>query len=284
LQVNGSATAIFGYGSSYGVVGQAASSGGGGVEGITNDNSKYGILGWNNQYSLLAVGPSYLNGNVGINTVPTNYGLTISAPGGNYGIYVTGGASTAIVGVSGGGGGVFGQDQNGTYGMLGANGAAFYGVLNGPGTTTYLGYSIGGNNFSFYGNGNLQANGVTSFAISGGTAAYFNGSGTFGYNSSTRASKINIQNLSDVSWLIDLEPVSFNFRKQDADKNYTDEFYPETLIGLIADDAALVNSYIGIFSEDNRILGLHYDRLVVPMLKMLQNLRKEFDEYKKTHP
>jgi hypothetical protein len=208
----------------------------------------------------------------------------MTAPGNFYGIYVTGNASTAIAGVSGGGGGVIGADQNGTYGMLGANGAGFYGVLNGPGTTTYLCYSVGGNNFSVYGNGNLQCNGVTSFGISGGTAAYFNGSGTFGYNSSTRASKTNIQNLSDVNWLIDLEPVSFNFRKQNEDKTYTDEFYPETLIGLIADDAALVNSYIGIFSKDNKILGLHYDRLVVPMLKMLQDLKKEFDEYKKTHP
>jgi hypothetical protein len=284
LQVNGSATAIYGYGSTYGVVGQPSSSGGGGVEGITNDGSKYGILGYNNQYALLTVGPNYLNGNVGINTASTSYGLTVQAPGNFYGIYVTGNASTAIAGVSGGGGGVIGQDQNGSYGMLGANGAAFYGVLSGPGITTYLGYAIGGNNFSFYGNGNLQANGVTSFAIGGGTAAYFNGSGTFGYNSSTRASKTNIQNLTDVSWLTNLEPVSFNFRKQDEGGNYIDDFHNETLIGLIADDAALVNSYIGIFSEDNKILGLHYDRLVVPMLKMLQDLKKEFDEYKKTHP
>ena len=39
--------------------------------------------------------------------------------------------------------------------------------------------------------------------------------GRLGYLSSTRASKANIQTLGDISWLYNLNPVSFNYRQKD---------------------------------------------------------------------
>ena len=84
-----------------------------------------------------------------------------------------------------------------------------------------------------------------------------------------------------------LNPVSFNRRKKDDNGKYTDEFYPENQVGLIAEDAKLVNDEIIMYAEVdgvNKVVGIHYDRLITPILKALQDLRKEFDEYKSTHP
>lgn len=262
-------------------------SGPGGVYGTNGSCSGQIAYSSGRNYSFYGTGDLYTSGTVGFGTAPTSYGVTIQAPGNYIGLACYGNASVAITGISGGGGGVQGIDQNGTNGTLGYNGAGLHTYLNGTGVTSYVGYSIGGNNFSFYGNGNLQANGVTSFAIGGGTVAYFNGSGTFGYNSSTRASKINIENISDVSWLVNLQPVSFNFRKQNEDKTYSNEFYPEKQVGLIAEDVELINPDLIIYKEENgvkTVSGIHYDRLVVPLIKLVQDLKKEFDEYKKDHP
>jgi hypothetical protein len=280
LQVNGSATAIFGLGNSIGVVGQANSSGGAGVYGISNDNGKYTYLGYNNQYSLFAVGPSYHNGNVGINTAPTSYGLTVDG-GGNYGIYAQSSASIGIYGVSSGGG-VAGGDGSGAIGFLGYGNAGFYSTAGG--CTTRLGYLAGGNNFSLYGTGQIQGSMPN---IGSGTQCYFDGSGRLGFQSSTLASKTNIDENLDVGFVYDLQPVSFNFRKLDDNNNYSEEFNEETFVGLIAENVEPINSHLIIYNDVDgvkTISGIHYDRLIVPILKALQDLRKEFDEYKNTHP
>ena len=190
--------------------------------------------------------------------------------------------SVGIYGVSSGGG-VAGGDGTGAVGFLGYGNAGFYSTAGG--CTTRLGYLSGGNNFSLYGSGQIQAN--LNNNIGSGTACYFDGSGRLGYSSSSRETKTNIQLLGDVSWIYNLDPVSFNRRKQDESGNYTEEFYPENLTGLIAEDAESVNKDILMYVDadgSSKVVGVHYDRLITPILKALQDLRKEFDEYKSTHP
>ena len=130
----------------------------------------------------------------------------------------------------------------------------------------------------FFGTGELQASGVTSRGISGGTAAYFNGSGLFGYNTSSRESKTNIQDLQDVNWAYALKPKTFKFRNQNEDGTYSEEFNPEVQIGLIADEVEPVKPELVIYNTVDGVskaVGIHYDRLLIPVLKMAQDLKAE---------
>jgi hypothetical protein len=116
--------------------------------------------------------------------------------------------------------------------------------------------------------------------------------GTFGVNLSTRKAKNNINYLTDVSWLNDLEPVRFNFRKKDENDNWTEEYYEEIHYGLVAEDVEKINPnlvmYItkeasgtsgatgssGTSSEDEEkiIASVHYYDLLSPMTLKLQQL------------
>jgi hypothetical protein len=112
---------------------------------------------------------------------------------------------------------------------------------------------------------------------------FINLNGALGGLSSTRESKTNIELLDDVSWLMSLEPVSYNRRKQDDNKIYTDEFYDETEFGLIADDAEKVAPDICVYVEEGgekKLSGIEYFRLIAPMLKEIQNLRAEIEALK----
>lgn len=109
---------------------------------------------------------------------------------------------------------------------------------------------------------------------------YIDNAGGIGYISSTRNSKTNIENLSDTSWLYQLNPVSFNYRKKD-DGNYTNEIDGDIQYGLIAEDVEPVRKDLCFYdeSEDGQILrGIQYSKLVVPMLKAIQELKSIVDE------
>jgi hypothetical protein len=196
-----------------------------------------------------------VSGSVGIGTAPTSYALTVVATGAFEAINATATASSAIVG-TGTVSGVFGATASGYYGNIGCN--------------------VAGTNYSFYGNSNLLAQGVPSNGIGGGTAAYFSAGGMFGFNSSTREVKTNIEPLTDVAWLLQLEPVSFNYRLKDEEGNYTDNFEQEVSVGLIADDVVNIKKELVFYRNDEndqqKLAGVHYDRLVTPILKMLQNI------------
>jgi hypothetical protein len=92
---------------------------------------------------------------------------------------------------------------------------------------------------------------------------------------SVRAAKTNIARIEDTSWLMALEPVSYNRRLGNNKTGYTDEFNPVTEYGLIADDAVQVRPEICLFDDDNKVAGINYERLITPMLREIQMLRAE---------
>ena len=97
--------------------------------------------------------------------------------------------------------------------------------------------------------------------------------GRLGYVSSTRASKTNIQDLSDVSWLYSLNPVSFQYRVRNEDDTYSDEIQPQPEYGLIAEDVELVNPDLVFYDETENgreLRGIQYSRLIAPLLKAIQ--------------
>jgi hypothetical protein len=94
--------------------------------------------------------------------------------------------------------------------------------------------------------------------------------------SSVRKSKTNIENVSNVDWIYDLNPVTFNYRKADENKNYTDEFYEDLNYGLIAEDTAPVADFLINYNDKEdgtkEMIGIEYPRLIVPLLKAIQEL------------
>jgi hypothetical protein len=103
---------------------------------------------------------------------------------------------------------------------------------------------------------------------------FIDASGNVGGISSIRASKTNIASMPDANWVLDLNPVTFNYRKKDEDGNFTEDFDSEKMYGLIAEDAAEVNSDICIYNEvdgQQVLASIHYDRLIGPIIKVLKD-------------
>jgi hypothetical protein len=147
--------------------------------------------------------------------------------------------------------------------------------------------------YSFNVKGGMLALGVYSTTVGATNRdVYVDSTGVIGYVSSTRESKTNIQSLDDVSWLLQLDPVQFNRRKKkpvfgpDNDRlpigeTYSDEGYDELEYGLIADDAKIVNDELCFYDLDengNKILrGVHYSKLITPLLKLVQTQQNAID-------
>jgi hypothetical protein len=142
--------------------------------------------------------------------------------------------------------------------------------------------------------GNILANStVFNNAASGTIRTLYLGNGDYyiGGISSIRASKKNIENVSDINWLYQLNPVTFNYRKQDENKNYTEEVYNELNYGLIAEDTQPIADFLINYNDKEdgtkEMIGIEYPRLITPMLKAIQeqqalitDLRTEIEELK----
>ena len=100
--------------------------------------------------------------------------------------------------------------------------------------------------------------------------------GGVGYQSSTRESKININNLTDISFLYQLNPVSFNYRKTEEISNtFTDEYNEDLHYGLIADEVEIVNKELVFYNEKNgqkEVAGVEYGKLTAVLIKAIQEL------------
>jgi hypothetical protein len=106
-------------------------------------------------------------------------------------------------------------------------------------------------------------------------AVFVDNGGLIGYLASVRSSKKNISPIVDVSWLADLEPVTFNYRKKDADGKYTEETYAEKEYGLVAEQVEAVNKELCFYDETENgfeLRGISYSKLIVPLLAKIQEL------------
>jgi hypothetical protein len=101
--------------------------------------------------------------------------------------------------------------------------------------------------------------------------------------SSIRASKKNIQEF-DSSWIYNLKPVQFNYRKKDEKGNYTEDIYEDLNYGLIAEDTAPIADFLINYNNKKdgtkEMVGIEYMRLITPMLKEIQELKAELNTLK----
>jgi DNA-binding NarL/FixJ family response regulator len=135
-------------------------------------------------------------------------------------------------------------------------------------------------------NGDIYMQPVYYDAVSGSTRdLYIKSNGQLGYLSSIRESKTNIEDLTDVSWIYSLNPVSFNYRDMETTLNeetnesvdtYLNTHSSELEYGLIAEDVKEVNNEL-VFYDDDELRGVSYKKLVVPMLKTIQDQKELID-------
>ena len=163
-----------------------------------------------------------------------------------------------------------------------------FGVVSTAGTsssdTTFLARSRAGANYlQVRGDGNVRLNSTTySNTASGSVRTVYIGNNDYflGGISSIRESKKNIQEFTS-EWIYNLKPVQFNYRKKDEEGNYTEEIFEEINYGLIAEDTEPIADFLINYNEKEdglkEMVGIEYSRLITPMLKEIQELKKEIE-------
>jgi hypothetical protein len=124
--------------------------------------------------------------------------------------------------------------------------------------------------------GKITAAGVYNNTVGGTNRDVFvDSGGLIGYVSSIRESKTDIATLDDVSWLSALAPVSYRYRKKNADGTYSDEADGVTDYGLIAEDVEAVRPELCFYDQvdgEPQLRGVTYSKLITPMLRYIQQL------------
>lgn len=138
--------------------------------------------------------------------------------------------------------------------------------------------------FAIFEDGKIYGLGVyTNTVAATNRDVFVDNAGLIGYVSSIRASKTNIANIADIAWLYQLNPVSFQYRKKDADGNYTDETDGPVDFGLIAEDTEPVKAnlcFYDIVDGRQELRGVSYSKLIVPMLKAIQEQQQQIEALK----
>ena len=103
---------------------------------------------------------------------------------------------------------------------------------------------------------------------------YVDSVGLFGYISSIRESKANIRAQSNVDWIYQLEPVTFNYKSRNLESGEYTGVESDVEYGLIAEDVESICPELCFYDKTNdgqKLSGIHYRKLITPMLKALQD-------------
>ena len=100
---------------------------------------------------------------------------------------------------------------------------------------------------------------------------YIDDTGKLGYLSSSIRYKKDIEELSDVSWLYNLKPITYR---------YKDSYSVEKEIGLIAEDVLEVNPNFVSFNNEGNPETVNYSALITPLLKAIQDQKKTIESLK----
>jgi hypothetical protein len=94
--------------------------------------------------------------------------------------------------------------------------------------------------------------------------------GQLGYDTSTIRKKLNITDMSDVSWIYQLRPVEFERKLSNGKSNGRREQ------GLIAEEVEKIRKDLVFYNQEDPHLvdGVHYRFLITPLVKALQQQRE----------
>ena len=143
-------------------------------------------------------------------------------------------------------------------------------------------------------------------AFAGGTAAYWDTDGHIGIDSSTLESKTNIKVIADASWIYDLVPKTFNYRKSIGKLRWGNEYHKDVRYGLIAEDIEKINPQLCNYRRvkdhvakcpysgkempyeckcsckmKRKIINYKRDDLISPIIHCLKKQREEIEMLKK---
>jgi hypothetical protein len=108
-------------------------------------------------------------------------------------------------------------------------------------------------------------------------ALYVDNSGYFGYLTSVREAKTNITTLANANFIYSLNPVTFNYRTRDENRQFTNQADPRVQYGLIADELEQVCPDLCEYGADGKLTGIDYRGLIIPVIKAIQELSAKND-------
>ena len=124
----------------------------------------------------------------------------------------------------------------------------------------------------------IRLPGIVGVAGSGLQTVYVESDGNLCTTSSLREYKTNITTMSDISWLYNLNPVTFNWKKKTEvnGENVWEDTADDsgTQYGLIAEEVEAVKKDFCSYNN-NKLTGVHYDRIITPLIKALQEQKAE---------
>ena len=80
-----------------------------------------------------------------------------------------------------------------------------------------------------------------------------------------------------------MNTVTFNYRKKDKDDKYTEEVFEDLNYGLIAEDTEPIADFLinyDVRKDEKEMIGIEYSRLIVPILKAVQEQNIQIEELK----
>ena len=130
----------------------------------------------------------------------------------------------------------------------------------------------------------IRLPGIVGVAGSGLQTVYVESDGNLCTTSSLREYKTNITALSDTSWLYNLNPVTFDWKKKTEvnGENVWEDIADGngTQYGLIAEEVETVKKDFCSYDNNDKLTGVHYDRMIAPLIKALQEQKVEIDSLK----
>ena len=225
--------------------------------------------------------------NIGTTSGATNADITLRATAPQLSLYATpGNISRVTLGDTDDWNiGQLGYDNNGNYMFFTTNNVEAL-RIDSSGNLLIGTTSVGGSGgISLRSNGHFIAPVCYSVGLSASPRdAFIDSNGELGYVPSIRKAKTNIQVQSNVDWLYQLEPVTFNYKTKDRETgNYTDKAEAELEYGLIAEDVETACPDLCFYDQtDNgpELRGVSYKKLITPILKALQDAKAEIETLK----
>ena len=127
--------------------------------------------------------------------------------------------------------------------------------------------------------GTMKSLGTYSHNLTGSYRDVFvKDDGVIGYVTSSKRYKGNISEMDDVSWIYDLKPKSFEYKKVEEDGTISEELDGIKKYGLIAEEVEEVASFLCSYNEDGKTVEtVNYSELIPILLKSIQDLKAEVD-------
>jgi hypothetical protein len=236
------------------------------------------------QNTISLISPTSMTG--GINLIAADASATIKFYTGGFTTermrITSGGTSTVLLGKTSS---IWQDTSRGTLEINGVNTALLGFTRTNDGTATAYLYYDSGNNFYIQNN----KSGAAIYMQSGnsGGVQLTAGSTAFAPQSDERLKNIDSNILDAVSKLMTLRTIKYSWKNDSTNK---------INLGLIAQDVEKVfpevieksikkeNPISGIDKDDTDYLSLKYTDLIPVLVKAIQELKAEFEEYKTTHP